>query len=442
MKTDVEKVIDGGFCVGCGGCAAIDNGINMRFTDTGVYEPIISEVTNPKIDEVCPFSNKGPHENELANPSLRKSEEDKLGTYLSLKAGYDQYEASRLNSSSGGGASWILKQLFDQGHIDKVIHVKESEGQGKLFKYTVSSSIEEINQGAKTRYYPIEISEVIDFVKKNNGSYAFVGVPCFVKTVKRLALVDQDFAKKLKFTISIFCGHLKSAAFGESLAWQLGVEPDNIKKIDFRHKISTLPANNYGVEVIDSESKVYVSPMHSLLGKDWGMGAFRLKACDFCDDIVGELADVSFGDAWLDKYKGDSKGTNLIIIRNEVIKRIFEKGLLDKTFYTEDIEAEQIVKSQNASYRHRRNGVKYRVEKYKKKSNWYPVKREFSNLGKSNFADKLNWDFRAWYSQKTHEYFLDAKRKEALSIYIDFVKKGSFIGKVLQKFVRLYKRIR
>jgi coenzyme F420 hydrogenase subunit beta len=442
MKTDVEKVIDGGFCVGCGGCAAIDNGINMRFTDTGVYVPIISEVTNPKIDEVCPFSNKGPNENELANPSLGKSDEDKLGTYLTLKAGYDQDENSRLNSSSGGGASWILKQLFDDGHIDKVIHIKESQEQGKLFKYSVSSSIDEINQGAKTRYYPIEISEVFDFVKKNDGKYAFVGVPCFVKTVKRLALVDQDFADKLKFTISIFCGHLKSAAFGESLAWQLGVKPDNIQKIDFRHKIMTAPANNYGIEVTDRDAKVHVSPMQTLLGKDWGMGAFRLKACDFCDDIVGELADVSFGDAWLDKYKSDSKGTNLIIIRNEIIKSIFEQGSLDKSFYTEDISSSEIVKSQDASYRHRRNGVKYRVKNYEKKSKWYPVKREFADLDDPSFLDKLNWDFRASYSQKSHQTFLEAKRKESLTIYTDFVNKSTSKANILQKFIRRYKRLK
>lgn len=441
VATDVEKVINGGFCVGCGGCAAIDSGINMRFNDKGMYIPVVKEVTNLKIDEVCPFSNKGAHENELAYPSLGKSDEDKLGSYLSLKAGYDQDEASRLNSSSGGGASWILKQLFELGHIDKVIHVQESTAQGKQFKYSVSSSLEEINQGAKTRYYPIEISEVMEFVKRNEGRYAFVGIPCFVKTVKRLALVDQDFADKLKFTISIFCGHLKSAAFGESLAWQLGVKPNNIQKIDYRHKISTAPANEYGIEVTDHDAKTHVSQMKNLLGKDWGMGAFRLKACDFCDDIVGELADVSFGDAWLEKYKSDSKGTNLIIIRNEVIRNIFEKGFENKSFYTEDISSAEVVKSQDASYRHRRNGVTYRAKKYQKKSKWYPIKRSFDDLEKPNFADKLNWDFRAWYSQETHKYFHDAKRKGSLTVYTDFVNKGTKIGKKLQKFIKLYKRV-
>ncbi|GAC12378.1 Coenzyme F420 hydrogenase/dehydrogenase, beta subunit C-terminal domain [Paraglaciecola chathamensis] len=441
IKTDVEKVVDGGFCVGCGGCAAIDSGINMRFMDSGVYQPIIEKVTNPKIDEVCPFSNKGPNEDALANPSMDKTDEDKLGTYLSLKAGYDLDESARLHSSSGGGASWILKQLFERGLINKVIHVTESDEEGKLFKYSVSKSIDEINQGAKTRYYPIELSEVIEFVKNNDANYAFVGVPCFVKAVKRLAVIDEDFSRKLKFTISIFCGHLKSAAFGESLAWQLGVSPIKIKKIDFRHKILSAPANNYGIKVTDRESEIHISPMNELLGKDWGMGAFRLKACDFCDDIVGEVADVSFGDAWLDKYRADSKGTNLIIIRNEIIEDIFQKGLQEKSFYTEEISSKEVVKSQDASFRHRRHGVKHRTKQYEKSSTWHPIKRKFSGIDNPNFLTKLNWNFRANYSQQSHEYFLKAKTKSSLDVYTNFVKTNTAKAQRIQKLISHYSRL-
>ena len=191
----------------------------------------------------------------------------------------------------------------------------------------------------------------------------------------------------------------------------------------------------------DRESNVKTSPMHELLGKDWGMGAFRLKACDFCDDIVGEVADISFGDAWLDKYRSDSKGTNLIIIRNKIIDEIFQKGLLDNTFYTEDISSSEVVKSQDASFRHRRHGVKHRTKKYKEASIWHPIKRDFSGINKPNVLTKLNWNFRASYSQKSHEYFLEAKRKDSLNIYTDFVKEGTSRARLIQKFIRHYSRL-
>jgi len=42
----------------------------------------------------------------------------------------------------------------------------------------------------------------------------------------------------------------------------------------------------------------------------WTNGFFKLNACNFCDDIFAELADVVFMDAWIDPYIYDSKGTN------------------------------------------------------------------------------------------------------------------------------------
>jgi coenzyme F420-reducing hydrogenase beta subunit len=41
ITTDIEKLMDGGFCEGCGGCAAIDIGINIHFNiDTHLYSLI------------------------------------------------------------------------------------------------------------------------------------------------------------------------------------------------------------------------------------------------------------------------------------------------------------------------------------------------------------------------------------------------------------------
>ncbi|MGC9322644.1 MAG: Coenzyme F420 hydrogenase/dehydrogenase, beta subunit C-terminal domain, partial [Kosmotogaceae bacterium] len=59
-------------------------------------------------------------------------------------------------------------------------------------------------------------------------------------------------------------------------------------------------------------------------GYNWGYGFFKYKACDYCDDVVSETADVSVGDAWLPEYVNDSGGTNVVIVRNPVIKKIID----------------------------------------------------------------------------------------------------------------------
>lgn len=40
------------------------------------------------------------------------------------------------------------------------------------------------------------------------------------------------------------------------------------------------------------------------------------KACDFCDDVFAETADIALGDAWLPEYVQDGNGTNVVVTRN------------------------------------------------------------------------------------------------------------------------------
>src|SRR5690606_38702641 len=41
---------------------------------------------------------------------------------------------------------------------------------------------------------------------------------------------------------------------------------------------------------------------------DWGAGFLQNPACDFCDDVVAETADIAFGDAWVEPYASDGPG--------------------------------------------------------------------------------------------------------------------------------------
>lgn len=420
-NSEIENVVSGGFCIGCGGCAATDKNIKMNFTDYGIYEPVLSKTPTNEADLVCPFSNKGPHENKLGAAELSDGQKDKLGHYLALYSGYVINETQRLTSSSGGCTTWLTNELLENDLIDYVIHIKPND-QGILFEYAISSTINEITSKAKTRYYPIEVSSVLDSMRRLPGRYAFVGVPCYIKMIKRLAKIDNVINSRLAYTISIFCGHMKSAGFAESLAWQLKVAPSEIKTVDFRHKILSQSANNYGFKVDKNDNSSHIESMSNLLGKDWGMGAFRLKSCDFCDDIVGELADISFGDAWLNEYKYDSRGHNLIIIRNQKLLEIFNGGLNKGNIHIENVTAEQVVMSQDSSFRHRRDGLKYRMDSYNKKGLWYPKKRDFKGIATPSLMTKTIWHYRAWYSSLTHRVFLKAKKQNSIKYYIIFTK--------------------
>src|SRR5690606_5696927 len=98
-----------------------------------------------------------------------------IGFYRSTYAGYVKEGSFREMGSSGGMGSWLAYTLLDKGLVDGIIHVHSksySDDDPRLFKYGISRSLEEIKNNSKSRYYPIELSEVLDFVSQTEGRFA------------------------------------------------------------------------------------------------------------------------------------------------------------------------------------------------------------------------------------------------------------------------------
>lgn len=107
----------------------------------------------------------------------------------------------------------------------------------------------------------------------------------------------------------------------------------------------------------------------------WGHGFFKYQACDYCDDVVAETADVTVGDAWLPQYVKDSSGTNVVIVRNPLIQDIIQQGIISNRIHLDFIDADNAAKSQDAGLRHRREGLAYRLHLKDKAGLWRPEKR-------------------------------------------------------------------
>lgn len=386
IATQVDRVVGSGACIGCGACRVshpdlIEIGINQY----GEYQATVLPEATSVADhdgfaKVCPFSGEGPNEDELgaelfADPNT--VDDAYLGRHLECHVGWVETGEYRAAGSSGGMTTWMLTKLMDLGEIDGVIHVKPADegDQPILFKYGLSHSVEEVRSGAKSRYYPVEFSTVISEVRQRSGRYAFVGIPCFVKAVRRLCREDPQLDERIAYCVGIFCGHLKSHAFAEAIAWESGVAPEELLSIDFRHKLPDRPASDYGVRISRRDGQPVVRPMQGLVTRDWGVGLFKYLACDLCDDVVAETADISFGDAWLDEHRMDPRGTNVVVVRNTRLRRIVAAGFADGEIRGEPVGADAVVRSQEAGFRHRRPGLSYRLWARAEQGLWSPRKR-------------------------------------------------------------------
>jgi len=416
-ENELSKVVEGGYCIGCGACAAASpENISVIEDEYQQYQAKIRDGHDREAVAsacaVCPFSNQGLNEDEISDRVFDKSsgaEGAVIGYYRSLYAGHVVEDKIRDKATSGGIITWTLAQLLERDLVDAVIHIKESDKEGTLFEYGFSRTKEEVIAGAKSRYYPVEMSEVMDFVKKNEGRYVFVGLPCFVKAARNLCIQDPVVGERIHYFVGLVCGHLKSKAFADLVGWQAGITPGTLKNIDFRNKIADRPANNYGIRVDGKDGKSKVLIARDCLGTNWGHGFFKYEACDYCDDIFSESADLAVGDAWLKEYTPDSKGNSVVITRNEVIDEIVTEGLKGDLLNLDELSADVMREAQGGGFRHRRSGLGYRLYLKQKKKLWAPKKRVEINKHGISFSRKLVLILRVYLRDKSAQYWKECR---------------------------------
>lgn len=405
----IKNVIDNGYCIGCGACNFIENdNIKISMMSSGFYQATIKNINTEQIDKVCPFSDFSKNEDDLGQTLYSKNNlnfDDKVGYYNKIFAGHVKDTKSRILSSSGGLTSWLTEKLFIEDEIDAVIHV----GLGidkNIFEYKISRSIDDVRckSNKKSRYYPVTYKDIIKTIKNSDDRFLFIGIPCFVKSIRLLQ--SEGYLNNIKYVASLLCGHMKSKGFSESLAWQVGIQPKNIKAVDFRVKKEGYKASEYFFEAEDKKNNKKVIKNNLLSGTNWGEGFFRHKSCDYCDDIAGELADISLGDAWLSKYTDDYLGTNICVVRNKKIEGILEK--YSSELYIDNADVNTFFDTQSGNYRNRRGSI---IAHQKTSKEWMPIKRNSicEDYGLDDIKNNI-YLYRSLLSRKSIENFNIAKK--------------------------------
>ncbi len=428
-----DTVVANGCCIGCGACAAFDPGIRIMLDGYGRYVATRqsgNSAVNPAPARVCPFADGVPNENELAREAFGAETqfEPHVGYHVANYAGWVVESDFRARGSSGGLASWLLVELLNRGLVDHVVHVAPEPAPAAgipLFRFAISSTPEEVRAKAKSRYYPVEMSRVIAEMIQRPGRYAVVGIPCFIKALRLACRESAILKERVAFTIGIVCGHLKSTAFAEMFAWQCGITPSELRAIDFRTKVPDRPASSYAVTVAgerDGQTITVTKPTSELFGSNWGHGFFKYKACDFCDDVVGETADISIGDAWLREYETDAAGTNVVVVRSQALNSTLADAAAAGRVHLDSIPVEKVVESQAGGFRHRRDGLAYRLFLEDQVGRWRPTKRVAPAGG--HLTPKLQRIYTMRYdlAQSSHVAFAHAKARQDLSLFLEIMR--------------------
>lgn len=352
-------------CTGCGACVSESNGaLTMQWNDEGFFLPRVRTKGLPipiTAIKVCPFNPRPERtvedEDAIAKHFISDAPhfDAKGGSYRCAFIGYSK--EFRETSSSGGIATYVFKALLEGGHVDHLFVVVSDDEGG--YRYALHSDVKSIGDTSKTRYFPVTLEKLFVILDGVQGTVAVSGVACFIKAIRLKQFYHPDLKLKIPFLLGIICGGLKSKFFTEFLAQNAGVE-GRFSNPDYRIKDVRSTANDYSFGAYDQAARFHKMKM-SVVGDMWGTGLFKSAACDFCTDVLTELADISLGDAWLPKYKGDGLGNNVVVCRSALAESLLRTGIERGELALSQVSIEQIVESQRASFAHRHDALRFRV---------------------------------------------------------------------------------
>lgn len=375
-KLDIQDIVDNELCTGCGICVSEDpENMEMVFDQHGFLIPkqIIASKKSDAI-RVCPFNPEPEeivkNEDKLAEMFLTTANkvDFKIGKFINTYVGYsNEY---RVTSSSGGIATYIFEQLLRLKIVDYLFIVKEVNGH---YEYQLFNDFENIKKTSKTRYIPVTLAKLFTKINSLDGKIAVSGVACFIKAIRLKQHYHPELKSKIPFLVGIICGGLKSKFFTDYLAQKSGIDGDYHNQ-DYRIKDEKSTAPDYSFGAFDEENKLKKVKMLQLRDM-WGTGMFKSNACDFCDDVTTELADISLGDAWINPYAQDGLGNSVIVTRSLLADELILEGIKNNHLSVEELSLEHFKMSQRSSFFHRQDALKYRVGLKKKNKKLTPQNR-------------------------------------------------------------------
>lgn len=387
MKLNViDQIVNNDLCIGCGICTVVcpQKALSIQFNNYGEYIAVKKNNCTNECGlclKVCPFSDGNMNETYLGAQIFNHVEKIKFlpetGYYLDSYVGYSTQ--FRRNGASGGIATWLLTTLLKNDIVDYVICATPHNDPEKLFKLEIFDNAFSVFNSSGSVYYPLEMSQVIQKVLDKSGRYAITGLPCFLKSLRLAAQKNTKLGERIVISIGLVCGQMKSKYYTTYLSELAGVSGE-LQKVYYRGKNPDKPANNYYFYCMNEngfEGKIF---WDSGVSEAWVNRWFTPNACNFCDDVFAELADVTVMDAWLPEYSYDNSGTNLVLVRSPIVKEMISKGIECDEINVDKISIDKLIQSQAGVLDIKRVHLGYRLYLAHKNGLKVPKKRyEVSN---------------------------------------------------------------
>jgi coenzyme F420 hydrogenase subunit beta len=311
----VEQIVSEGLCMECGNCAGLcpHGAVEMRWSLARGWLPWVSQERCKDCGAclaVCPAGGLDFGKTawwRAANEGAPAP--DFLGPWRSLWFGWATDEEIRYQGASGGVATAILLGALADRAIDAAVVVRPSQSHALAMEPFVARSAEQIAACRGSKYNMVALNVALREVLARPGRYALVGLPCHIQGLRLAQRRDRRLAERVVLALGIFCGWSAEPRATALAARRLGLEPGDLADVRYRG-----PGWPGGLRLQTKVGLVRERPYPDYYDDDRAMRAFTPPRCRLCPDGLAELADISVGDAWLERFQG-SVGVSDLIVR-------------------------------------------------------------------------------------------------------------------------------
>ena len=344
------------YCAGCGLCCEVAEGASMKMEEDGFYYPDkFSKDVLEVCRRVCPVNGR-----ELEDMSRSEIWGGYKGKYL----GWSTDKDIRYMASSGGVLTALCKYILEKKLADGIIQFAQSRENVTLGKVSCTTDVQELIDRCGSRYCSSMPFSGLKRFLEDDKHYVFVGKPCDIRILHNYIEDHKELKDKFVYTLSFFCAGAPSEKANLSLLKKLNC-PDKSQCTKLQYRGNGWPGYATAWSEQGETGRIdYRSCWRDTLGRD------IRRMCRFCVDGVGELADVSCGDAWYLLPDGEPdcsehEGRNFIFSRSDkgdsLVKEAFKAGYI---FIDDNASLEKLRQAQKyqfmrkAAMKHRLRGLK------------------------------------------------------------------------------------
>jgi len=326
----LQDVVDWGLCIGCGACYSVcEKGavelINVEHI--GIRPKIKSELCNGcTACLVCCPGNRVDASRDKNERAGMEKDSVLIGPTFDIWEGFSTDPEIRYCGSSGGLLTALSLYCLEKESMKFVLHIGMDTNMPWMNRTVMSRTREELLSRTGSRYAVSSPCDSLKLIEESDRPCVFIGKPCDTAAVQALRKVRPQLDANLGLVLTFCCAGVPSTRGSLDLLEKLDLEKDKISHISYRG--NGWPGG-FTVCGRDGEKKQFLPYMES-----WHfLQKYRSFRCKLCPDGLGEVCDLSCGDAW-HKYTKDTDdpGLSLVMTRSrhgqEMVRKAMAAGYL------------------------------------------------------------------------------------------------------------------